>query len=270
MRESLQGVFFGVCRACKGAEWCIFGVCRACKGAEWCIFGVCRSCKWRKRGLFCCCTVCKPPARVLFDCFTVCKPPARGLFDRFTGCKLLARVLFHSLHGVQTSSEGDFFKGGGSYNSESRKKSDFLLFLPLQERVEILGLFFRMRVFYLRCLWRCECCYWGCLRCIAFFFLRSLLNRRFLIHGRVLTDRNLPLRATLQSLITLKCFGGTGRLPILLGRKGLFLWRDNWRERYFCVKIWMNVSFLGGSLAWNCGRSFPKEKNSTLLEILFT
>ena len=80
MRESLQGVFFVVCRACKGAEWCIFGVCRACKGSEWSIFRVCTSCKWRKRGLFCCCTVCKP----------------------------LARVLFHSLHGLQTISEGPF------------------------------------------------------------------------------------------------------------------------------------------------------------------
>ncbi len=193
-----------------------------------------------------------------------------SFFTLCTVCKLLARVLFHSLHGVQTPSEGDFFKGGESYNSESRRKSDFLLFLPLQERVEILGLFFRMRVFYLRCLWRCECCYWGCLRCIAFFFLRSLLNPRLLIYGRVLTGRNLPGRATPLFLITLKCFGGTGMLTILLGRKGLFLWRASWRERYFCVKIWMNVSFLGGSLAWNCGRSFPKEKNSTLLEILFT
>ena len=75
-----------------------------------------------------------------------------SFFTLCTVCKLLARVLFHSLHGVQTPSEGDFFKGGESYNSESRRKSDFLLFLPLQERVEILGLFFRMRVFYLRCL----------------------------------------------------------------------------------------------------------------------
>ena len=68
------------------------------------------------------------------------------------GCKPPARVLFHSLHGLQTSCEGAFFKGSGSYNSESRRKSDFLLFLPLQERVEILVLFFRMRMFYLRCL----------------------------------------------------------------------------------------------------------------------
>ena len=82
-----------------------------------------------------------------------CANLLRGsFFTLCTVCKLLARVLFHSLHGVQTSSEGDFFKGGGSYNSESRKKSDFSLFLPLQERVEILVLFFRMRVFYLRCL----------------------------------------------------------------------------------------------------------------------
>ena len=88
-----------------------------------------------------------------------------SFFTLCTVCKLLARVLFHSLHGVQTSSEGDFFKRGGSCNSESRRKSDFSLFLPLQERVEILVLFFRMRMFYLRCLWRCECCYWGCLRC---------------------------------------------------------------------------------------------------------
>ena len=80
MRESLQGVFFVVCRGCKEAEWCIFGACR--------------SCKWRKRGLFCRFTGCKPPARVLFDCFT--------------GCKLLARVLFHSLHELQTPSEGPF------------------------------------------------------------------------------------------------------------------------------------------------------------------
>ena len=185
-------------------------------------------------------------------------------------CKLPARVLFHSLHGLQSPSEGDFFKGGGSCNSESRRKSDFSLFLPLQERVEILGLFFRMRMFYLRCLWRCECCYWGCLRCIAFFFLRSLLNLRLLIYGRVLTDRNLPGRATLPFLITLKSFGGTGMLTILLGRKGLFLWRASWREKYFPVRSWMHVSSLGGSLAWNVGRSFPKEKNSTLLEILFT
>ncbi len=77
----------------------------------------------------------------------------RGVFSTLcTVCKLLVRVLFYSLHGVQTPSERDFFKGGGSYNSESRKKSDFSLFLPLQERVEILVLFFRMRVFYLRCL----------------------------------------------------------------------------------------------------------------------
>ena len=68
------------------------------------------------------------------------------------GCKLPARVLFYSLHRLQTSSEGAFFKGGGSYNSESRRKSGFSLFLSLQERVEILGLFFRMRMFYLRCL----------------------------------------------------------------------------------------------------------------------
>ena len=94
MRESLQGIFFGVCRGCKGSEWSIFGVCRACKGSEWCIFGVCTSCKWRKRGLFC--------------RFTVCKPPARVLFGRFTGCKLSARVLFHSLHGMQTPSKGPF------------------------------------------------------------------------------------------------------------------------------------------------------------------
>ena len=77
----------------------------------------------------------------------------RGVFSTLcTVCKLLAGVLFHFLHGMQTSSEGDFFKGGGSYNSESRRKSDFSLFLPLQERVEILVLFFRMRMFYLRCL----------------------------------------------------------------------------------------------------------------------
>lgn len=59
---------------------------------------------------------------------------------------------FLLLHGVQTSCEDPFFKGGGSCNSESRRKSDFSLFLSLQKRVEILGLFFRMRVFYLRCL----------------------------------------------------------------------------------------------------------------------
>ena len=285
MRESLQGVFFVVCRGCKEAEWCIFGACR--------------SCKWRKRGLFCRFTGCKPPARVLFDCFTGCKLLARVLFHSLhelqtpsegpfllfaraanllrgsfstlcTSCKPPARVLFHSLHGLQALCEGAFFKRGGSCNSESRRKSDFSLFLPLQKRVEILVLFFRMRMFYLRCLWRCECCYWGCLRCIAFFFLRSLLSLRLLIHGRVLTGRNLPGRATLPFLITLKSFGGTGTLTILLGRGELFLWRDNWRERYFCVKIWMNASFLGGSLVWSCGRSFPKEKNSTLLEILFT
>ena len=40
-----KGVFFGVCRACKGSKWSIFGVCRACKGSERIIFGACTSCK---------------------------------------------------------------------------------------------------------------------------------------------------------------------------------------------------------------------------------
>ena len=255
MRESLQGVFFGVCRGCKGSEWSIFGVCT--------------SCKWRKRGLFCRFTGCKPPARVLFCCFTSCKLLARVLFHSLHELQTPSEGPFWSFHGLQTPSERDFFRRGGSYNSESRRKPDFSLFLPLQGRVEILVLFFRMRMFYLRCLWRCECCYWGCLRCIAFLLLRSLLNLRLLIYGRVLTDRNLPGRATLPFLITLKSFGGTGMLTILLGRGELFLWRDNWREKYSRVRSWVNVSFLGGSLVWSCGRSFPKEKNSTLLEILF-
>ena len=290
MRESLQGIFFGVCRACKRSEWSIFRVCGEGKGSERAIFpclhglqehgkgaflvfaglergrngaffGFARAAS-EEKGVFFAVARCANLLRgAFFTLCTVCKLLARGIFHRFTGCKLLARVLFHSLHGVQTPSEGDFFKGGGSCNSESRKKSDFSLFLPLQERVEILVLFFRMRMFYLRCLWRCECCYWGCLRCIAFFFLRSLLNLRLLIHGRVLTGRNLPERATLLSLITLKCFGGTGRLPILLGRKGLFLWRESWRERYSRVRSWVNVTFLGRSLAWNCGRLFLKMRS---------
>ncbi len=40
-----KGVFFGVCRACKGSKWSIFGVCRTCKWSERIIFGACMSCK---------------------------------------------------------------------------------------------------------------------------------------------------------------------------------------------------------------------------------
>ena len=108
MRESLQRVFFGVCRGCKGAEWCIFWACRACKGSEWCIFGVCRACKGSEWCIFGVCTSCKWRKRGLFHRFTMWKPPARTLFDRFMGCKLPVRVLFHSLHGLQTTCKGPF------------------------------------------------------------------------------------------------------------------------------------------------------------------
>ena len=94
MRDSLQGVFFGVCRACKRSEWSIFGVCRACKGLEWCIFGVYRACKWRKR--------------VLFHCFTVCKLPARSLFHCLHSLQTLCEGPFWLFHGLQTTSEGPF------------------------------------------------------------------------------------------------------------------------------------------------------------------
>ena len=267
--KACKGYFLGFAGLARGRNGAFLGFARAARGRNGAFLGFARAASEEKGGFF----AVARAVNLLRGPFLIVSRAANSqqgsFFTLCMVCKPLARVLFHSLHGMQTSSEGDFFKGGGSYNSESRRKSDFSLFLPLQERVEILGLFFRMRVFYLRCLWRCECCYWGCLRCIAFLLLRSLLNLRLLIYGRVLTDRNLPGRATLPFLITLKSFGGTGMLTILLGRGELFLWRDNWRERYFCVKIWMNASFLGGSLVWSCGRSFPKEKNSTLLEILF-
>ena len=253
--KACKGYFLGFARLARGRNGAFLGFARATSEEKGVFFVVSRAVNLLRGPFF---IVSRAANYLQGGFFTVC-----------IVCKLSARVLFHSLHELQSPSEGAFFKRGGSCNSESRRKSDFLLFLPLQERVEILGLFFRMRVFYLRCLWRCECCYWGCLRCIAFFFLRSLLSREFLTHGRALTDRNLPGRATLPFLITLESFGGTGMLTILLGRKELFLWRGSWREKYFPVNIWVNVSFLGGSLVWSCGRSFPKEKNSTLLEILF-
>ena len=67
-------------------------------------------------------------------------------------CKLLARVLFHSLHGMQTSSEGAFFKRGGSYNSESRRKSGFSLFYLFKKGWKSWG-------FSLEC---------GCFTCVAY------------------------------------------------------------------------------------------------------
>ena len=181
MRESLQGVFFGVCWEGKGSERALFsclhglqehgkgafllfaglargrngaflGFARAASEEKGVFFAVARAASEEKGGFF----VVSRCANLLRGSFFIVSRPANYLqgvfFTVCIVCKLSARVLFHSLHELQSPSEGAFFKRGGSCNSESRRKSDFSLFLSLQERVEILGLFFRMRVFYLRCL----------------------------------------------------------------------------------------------------------------------
>ena len=167
MRESLQGVFFGVCWEGKGSERalfsCLHGLQEHGKGAFLLFAGLARGrngaflgfarAASEEKGVF---FVVSRAANYMQGSFFIVSRAANYLqgvfFTVCIVCKLSARVLFHSLHELQSPSEGAFFKRGGSCNSESRRKSDFLLFLPLQERVEILVLFFRMRVFYLRCL----------------------------------------------------------------------------------------------------------------------
>ena len=133
-----NGAFLGFAGLARGQNGAFLGFAGLARGRNGAFFGFARAASEEKGGFF-----------VVSRCANL----LRGSFS--TLCmvrKPLARVLFHSLHGVQTPSEGAFFKGGGSCNSESRRKSGFSLFLSLQERVEILGLFFRMRMFYLRCL----------------------------------------------------------------------------------------------------------------------
>ena len=181
MRESLQGIFFGACREGKGSERALFsclqggqefgkgafllfvGLARGRNGAFLGFAGLVRGrngaflgfarAASEEKGVF---FVVSRAVNLLRGPFFIVSRAANYLqgvfFTVCIVCELSARVLFHSLHELQSPSEGAFFKRGGSCNSESRRKSDFSLFLSLQERVEILVLFFRMRMFYLRCL----------------------------------------------------------------------------------------------------------------------
>ena len=155
--KACKGYFLGFAGGARGRNGAFLGFARAASEEKGGFFAVARAVNLL-RGSF---LIVSRAANSQQGSFFIVSRAANSLRGSFSTlcmvCKLLARGLFHSLHGVQTPSEGPFFKGGGSCNSESRRKSDFSLFLPPQERVEILGLFFRMRVFYLRYLWRCEC-----------------------------------------------------------------------------------------------------------------
>ena len=147
-----NGAFLGFAELARGRNGAFLGFAGLARGRNGAFLGLARAASEEKGGFF----AVARAVNLLRGSFFIVSRAANSLRGSFSTlcmvCKLLARGLFHSLHGVQTPSEGPFFKGGGSCNSESRRKSDFSLFLPPQERVEILGLFFRMRMFYLRCL----------------------------------------------------------------------------------------------------------------------
>ena len=147
-----KGAFLGFAGLASGQKGAFLGFARRASGRNGAFLRFARATSEEKGGFFAVARC----ANLLRGSFLIVSRAANYLRGSFFTlcivCKLPARVLFHSLHELQTPSEGDFFKGGGSYNSESRRKSDFSLFLPLQERVEILVLFFRMWMFYLRCL----------------------------------------------------------------------------------------------------------------------
>ena len=137
MRESLQGVFFGVCWEGKGSERALFsclhglqelgkrafllfaggargqngvflGFAGLARGRNGAFLGLARAASEEKGGFF----VVSRCANLLRGSFFIVSRPANYLqgvfFTVCIVCKLSARVLFHSLHELQTLCEGDF------------------------------------------------------------------------------------------------------------------------------------------------------------------
>ena len=114
-----NGAFLGFAGLASGQNGSFLGFARAASGQNGAFWGFAGPASEEKGGFFAV-AWCANLLRGSFLIVSRCANLLRGsFFILCTGCKLSARVLFHSLHGLQTPSEGPFLlfvKGIKGYN----------------------------------------------------------------------------------------------------------------------------------------------------------